>query len=200
MVGTGVGRQRQRSESTRARLMTAAVESLAELGWAGTTTSVVAERAGMSRGAQLHHYPTRAELVVAAVEHLAAVRVAEIRREAARLPAGGHRTAAVLDMLARLYTGPLFHAALELWVAARTDPDLRPTVVALEARFGREAHRLSVELLGAQESRPGVREAVQSTLDFVRGLGLAAVLTDDADRRGRLLAAWASTLDGVLAP
>jgi AcrR family transcriptional regulator len=175
--------------------MAATVDCLAELGWAGTTTTVVAERAGLSRGAQLHHFPTRNALVVAAVDHLGRARKDEIRAEAAALPAGPGRTRAVLAMLSRLYTGPLFKAALELWVAARTDPELHAVVVPLEVQFGREAHRLTVELLHADESRPGVREAVQATLDLIRGLGLADMLTDDAQRRGAVLEAWAETLD-----
>ena len=56
-------------------------------------------------------------------------------------------------------------------------------VAPLEQRVGRETHRLTVELLGADESRPGVRELVQATLDLVRGLGLANTITDDARRR-----------------
>lgn len=178
--------------------MRATVECLVERGWSGTTTTVVAALAGVSRGAQLHHYRTRTELVTAAVEHLAVERVAEIRRAADALPGDRRRIEAVLAMLARLYTGPLFVAALELWVAARTDPALHAVAAPMEARFGREAHRLTVELLGADESRAGIREAVQSTLDFIRGLGLADVLTDDTARRERLLRAWATTLERTI--
>nr|WP_308259386.1 helix-turn-helix domain-containing protein [Pseudonocardia sp. H11422] len=188
-------RQQKRSEQTRARLMEATVAALVEHGWAGTTTTAVARRAGVSRGAQLHHYPTRAELVIAAVQHIGAARIAEIREQAASLPTGPGRTEAVLDMLARLCTGPLFHAALELWTAARTDPEVRAAVVPLEAVIGRESHRLTVELLGADESRPGVREAIQQTLGLIRGLGLADLLTDDGPRRRALLADWARYLD-----
>ena len=79
----------------------------------------------------------------------------------------------------------MFIAALELWVAARTDPALLAAVVPLEQRVGRETHRMTVELLGADESRPGVRELVQATLDLVRGLGLADTLSDDTRRRDR---------------
>ena len=188
-------RQQERSEATRARLMDAAVDCLVERGWSGTTTTVVAERAGVSRGAQLHHYPSRADLVLAAVQHLGAARFAEARERAARLPDGPGRTAAVLDMLARLHTGPLFRAMLEVWVAARTDDALRAAVVPLEAEVGRETHRLTVELLDADESRPGVRAAVQQTLDLVRGLGVSALLSDDSARRRHLLADWAGELD-----
>ena len=86
-------------------------------------------------------------------------------------------------MLADHFTGAVFTAALELWVAARTDPALREAVGPLEQRIGRETHRSTVELLGVDESRPGVRELVQATLDLVRGLGLANTITDDAARR-----------------
>jgi AcrR family transcriptional regulator len=191
-------RQQQRSRSTQRRVLEAAVECLVERGWSGTTTTLVAERAGVSRGAQLHHYRTKSDLLVAAVEHLAERRNAELRAEAAALPAGGDRVAATIRLLAALFTGPLFSAAIEVWVAARTDPTLRTALVPVETRFGREVHRLTVELLGADESRPGVREAVQATLDLMRGLGVASLLTDDSARRGRLLEEWSRQLGRVL--
>jgi AcrR family transcriptional regulator len=188
----------ERSHATRARLLEATVECLAEVGFTGATTTLIAQRAGVSRGAQLHHYPTRAELVVAAIGHLAALRAHEMARAAERLPDGPGRIAAVLDLLARQHTGPLFAAALEVWVAARSDETLRDALLPVEADLGREMHRLTVEMLGADESRPGVREAVQATLDLIRGLGLADLLSDDSARRRRLLAAWAHTLQEIL--
>ncbi|MGA9746585.1 MAG: TetR/AcrR family transcriptional regulator, partial [Nocardioides sp.] len=111
------------------------------------------------------------------------------------LPGGRRRTRAVLTMLADHFTSPVFTAALELWVAARTDPELHAAVGPLEQRIGRETHRHTVELLGVDESEPGVRELVQATLDLVRGLGLAATLTDDGARRHRILDEWARVLD-----
>jgi len=180
------------------RLLDAAVDCLVERGWAGTTTTLVADRAGVSRGAQLHHYRTKSALLIAAVEHLAERRSAELRAEAAGLPPDGDRLEATIELLASLFTGPLFAAAIEVWVAARTDAALRSALVPVEARFGREVHRLTVELLGAHESRPGVREAVQTTLDLMRGLGVASLLTDDSARRTRLLADWTTHLAKVV--
>jgi AcrR family transcriptional regulator len=192
-------REQERSRVTRQRLMEAAVDCLVEYGWAGTTTTVVAERAGVSRGAQLHHYPTRGELVVAAVQHVGRARFDELLAAAEALPLGPRRTETVLTMLADLYTGPLFKAALELWVAARTDRQLHDVAAPLEGEIGRETHRVAVRLLNADESVPGVREAVQATMDFLRGLGLADVLSDDRRRRARLIRQWASMLDATLA-
>jgi AcrR family transcriptional regulator len=192
--------QQERSRLTQQRLLAATVECLVEFGWSGATTTVIAERAGVSRGAQLHHYPTRASLVLAAVEHLADLRAAELRVEAAALGdlASHERHQRVLDMLAASFTGPLFVAALEVWVAARTDAELRAALIPLEAKVGREMHRLAVDLLGADESKPGVREAVQATLDLLRGLGVASLLTDDSARRAVLLRAWKDQLAAVL--
>jgi AcrR family transcriptional regulator len=191
---TGRTPQQERSRATRQRLLAATVDCLVEYGWSGTTTTVVAARAGVSRGAQLHHYPTKAALVADAVTHLAELRAAEIRAEAATLPDGAQRLDQVIDMLATAFTGPLFVAALEVWVAARTDPELRAALVPVEARLGRELHRLAVELLGADQRRPYVREAVQATLDLLRGLGVANLLSDDSRRRRALLAAWTHQL------
>jgi AcrR family transcriptional regulator len=191
--------QQQRSRATQSRLLEATVECLVERGWSGTTTTVIAERAGVSRGAQLHHYPTKAALVMAAVAHLAERRAAELRAEAAALPTDpDQRLNRVVDMLAASFTGPLFVAALELWVAARTDPELRAALVPLEARVGREMHRLTVGLLGADERRAGVRESVQATLDLLRGLGVANLLSDDSARREALLATWTRHLRTAL--
>jgi AcrR family transcriptional regulator len=184
--------RQDRSRETQRRLMEATVTCLVERGWSGTTTTLVAERAGVSRGAQLHHYPTKSALVTSAVVHLAERRAAEIRGEAPALEGLPlpRRVDRVLDLLAAAFTGPLFVAALELWLAARTDDDLRATLVPLEARLGRDLHRLAVSLLGADESRPGVRPAVQATLDLLRGLGVANLLRDDTRRRDALLAEW----------
>jgi AcrR family transcriptional regulator len=191
--------QQERSRATQQRLLEATVECLVDLGWSGASTTAIAERAGVSRGAQLHHYPTRAALVLAAVEHLAERRAAEIRREASALAGdAGGRVDRVIDMLAAAFTGPLFVAALEVWVAARTDDDLREKLVPLEARVGREMHRLAVDLLGADETKPGVREAVQATLDLLRGLGVANLLSDDSPRREQLLGGWKRQLATVI--
>jgi AcrR family transcriptional regulator len=191
--------QGERSRATRARLMEATIACLAERGWTGTSTTLVSQRAGVSRGAQLHHFPTKDALVLAAVDHLTTVRAGEVT-QAEQLPSiEAPRTRRVLEQLAHLFTGPTFSAALELWVAARTDPRLRDAVVGLEARLGREAHHRAVEALGIDESLPGNRELVQATLDLVRGLGLASTLSDDTARRNRVLDRWAEILDSELA-
>ncbi|MGW7089211.1 TetR/AcrR family transcriptional regulator [Streptomyces sp. NPDC054871] len=184
--------KQDRSRATRQRLLEAAVACLAESGWAGSTVSVVAERAGVSRGAAQHHFPTREDLFTAAVEYVAEQRSTALKE----LPAQDR--ASVVAALVDLYTGPLFRAALHLWVAASNEPQLGSRVTELEARVGRETHRIAVQLLGADESRPGVRETIQGLLDMARGLGLANLLTDDGARRERVVAQWTVLVEGAL--
>lgn len=190
--------QSERTRAMRARLLEATVECLVEHGFSGTSTTMVSERAGVSRGAQLHHFPSKNDLVVGAVEHITVIRGAELSVALKGVPRGRNQTRRVLRILADHFTSPVFTAALELWVAARTDPALLASVGPLEQKVGRETHRLTVVALGADETKPGVRELVQATLDLVRGLGLAATISDDTPRRRRILDQWATTLDQAL--
>lgn len=191
--------QQDRSRATRARLLESAITCLADHGWSASTVAVVAEHAGVSRGAAQHHFPTREALFMAALEHVTRERGEQLRQQlgerAARTP---RDTRAVVELVFDLFTGTFFRAALMLWVAAAAEPQLRDQIVPLEARIGREVHRVVVELLGVDEQVPGVRETVQATLDLARGLGLANLLTDDSQRRAGIARQWAAMLDAAL--
>ena len=78
--------QEERSATTRAALLDATVDCLVEYGYANLTTTRVVERAGVSRGAQVHHFPTKAQLVTEAVRHLAVKRVQEFAQTIPELP------------------------------------------------------------------------------------------------------------------
>lgn len=190
--------QQDRSRVTRQRLLEATIDCLAENGWAATTVGVVATRAGVSRGATQHHFPTREDLITAALEYMFDARMQSAREEAVEFPVGEGRTVAVVERLVEYYTGNLFKAALQVWTAAASDPALRERVLPLEDRFGRTAHRMAIDQLGVDGTDPGVRAAVQATLDLARGLGLADVLTDDSARRAEVVRMWASALDAQL--
>ena len=195
MTGPARQPQQDRSRLTRRRLLDAAVASLAQVGWTATTVALVAGRAGVSRGAAQHYFPTREALFEAVIDHITEQRLAELELAADRLPAGAGRTEAVLEVIAAIYLGPLFRAALQVWTAASSEAVLRARLLPLEAELGRRTHAIAVRLLTVDETVPGVRETVQATLDLARGLGLADVLRDDSRRRRRVLAQWARILE-----
>ena len=133
------GRQRrtqaQRVAETRAKLLDATVECLADVGYARMTTADVAARAGVSRGAQLYHFQSKAELVATAVDHLLDRMHAQFVDAVEKLPSDADRAPAMVDILWELVNQPTFAAWLELMMAARTDPELAPTVADVETRF-----------------------------------------------------------------
>ncbi|OAK52439.1 TetR/AcrR family transcriptional regulator [Rhodococcoides kyotonense] len=190
--------KQDRSRATRHRLLEATIDSLSEHGWAATTVGVVAERAGVSRGATQHHFPTREDLITAALDSMFDTRMENAQAETTPVPPGPERTKAVVERLVEYYTGPQFKAALQVWTAAAADPEMRARVLPLEEKFGRVAHRMAVAHLGADDSDPQTHRLVQATLDLARGLGLADVLSDDSRRRAEIVRAWAGVLDSSL--
>src|SRR3954469_9470374 len=135
---TGPRSRSERSADSRLLILDAAVACLVEDGYAGASTLAVQARAGVSRGRLLHHFPSRAELLVAAAEHLVTSLLAEVERRAgagmADEPPGPERIGRAIELMWATFQEPPFWAAAELWVAARTDPALRAALRAVEPR------------------------------------------------------------------
>lgn len=171
--------QEERRAHTRAALLEATLGCLVEHGYAATTTTRVAERAGVSRGAQVHHFHTKAELVGGAIEHVARRRAAELLRDVRALDAPSVEDA--LDLLWRSHSGSLFHAAIELWVAARTDPEVRAALVHVEDQTSRDVLAFCRRIFGPAAEQPGFEDALATSLVAIRGLALTSILrADDA--------------------
>ncbi|WP_240489785.1 TetR/AcrR family transcriptional regulator [Actinomadura atramentaria] len=118
--------QEERRSRTRQRLLNATMECLVDLGWSGTSTTEVARRAGVSRGAQQHHYPTKMDLVAAALEHMLETQRIAYESAFAILPPSRRNVEGALDLLWNVFRGRPAKALMELAVAGRTDDELRP--------------------------------------------------------------------------
>jgi len=191
--------QQQRRDETRRALLDAAVESLIEVGFARTTTLEVQRRAEVSRGALLHHFPSKAELLVAAIAHLAEMRAAELKQLSAGLPEGRARTDAVLGLLWQCFSGTFFQVAMELRTAARTDPELRPVLANAEKVLRDGIIKQARTLFGKDVAdHPGLEPALDMTLQLMIGAAMSAVLHDDK-RLDDLIDDWKALFPTVLA-
>ncbi|MHC1562120.1 TetR/AcrR family transcriptional regulator, partial [Actinomycetospora sp. C-140] len=130
----------QRTSDSRTRILDAAVACLVEAGYAGTTTLTIQNRAGVSRGRLLHHFPSKENLLVAAAQHLATSRFAADGLARVDLPAADVDAGARLDRAVEVmwwtYQQAYFWASVELWTAARTDKALAEALLPAERRLG----------------------------------------------------------------
>jgi AcrR family transcriptional regulator len=179
--------QAERSAATREALLDAAIDCLIEHGYSRTTTAMVAERAGLSRGAHLHHFQTRDALVAAAAEHLIQKRSDFLLTLDVDLPPGREGLERGLDMIFEGFASPLYQVALDLWTDARTDQDLRRQLVEVERSFDRLVLRSAAQLLPVSPEAPGFGEAVSLALAVMRGLALLDTLHPG---RGRSAKQW----------
>ncbi len=134
--------QQTKSDRTRTAILNAAINCFYELGYANTATENIATAAGVSRGAMLHHFPTRLELIKATIEHLMQTRLARYEQEEQQVQAGAEhsRIEEGIDTLWRQLNTPEFVVFFELKVAARTDKELaRVFVPALQAHARQSA-------------------------------------------------------------
>ncbi len=201
--------QAQRSERTRELLLEATIDCLLELGYTGTTVQEICKRAGLSRGAQQHHFATKAELMTHALEYLVGRLRDQVLASVRTLPADPDRVAKAIDLLWHSFSGDLSTAALELWVAARTDPELRATLQPVDRALGKATRALYRELgwRPASPTETGIAEVAPERLDTVfwltvnltRGLALDAMIGGDPARREEMLTEWKRIATEILA-
>ena len=176
--------QGQRSAQTRARLLDATIDCLVTYGYNGTTTPRVAEMAGVTRGAQVHHFGSKDDLVIAALQHLAARRAATVVANVGELTATEDPIGKVLDLLWDVHQGPLFIAAVELWVAGRTDPALGLQVARFESIVASNLMAAVSENVPQRIQKP-MLDFLYIAMDALRGILIASFVDADPSRARR---------------
>ncbi|AQT78465.1 TetR family transcriptional regulator [Mycolicibacterium litorale] len=166
--------QSQRTALTRRRLLEATVDCLIAHGYAGTTTHRIAARAGVTRGAQVHHFPSKEALVVAAVEHLAEQRVRVALRGHGHSRSEADPAADVLAFLWDTHQGHMFVATMELWAAALTDDVLAGHVARVERLVNQAVIAAVGELLAGCDAQQALRNAIYTAMDVLRGILVAS--------------------------
>jgi AcrR family transcriptional regulator len=176
------------------------VEQLIARGYAGTTTVAVQQAAGVSRGALLHHFPTRNDLLSAVIRRLLEMHEAAAREALASAPRDGDRVARAIAALSTVVRRPAFVAQMDLWTAARTDPDLARVVSREERRAGSDLARVVDDVFGRPlTDHPRYRAVAGLTVQILRGLALTDVLRGDAETAQRALDDWTDMVHDLLA-
>jgi AcrR family transcriptional regulator len=176
-----------KSRRTRARILDAAMRLFAEIGYHAAPNAVIAQAAGITRGAMLYHFATREELVEAAIAHIDLQRARLFEQAAAESAAGADASDHAIDAYWRLLQEPAFLAFAELEAAARTEPMLRERLRTAQGAFD----RAQVGGFGAL-AQAGSDPRFQASRDLGRflleGLARGTLTYEAAERRERLIA------------
>jgi AcrR family transcriptional regulator len=169
--------QAQRRSETRVALLDATLDALVQLGYKATTTTEIAHRAGVSMGALLHHYPTKADLLTAAIGHAWERRMVEFRQVMAQVDAAADKVDAAIDLLWSMFTGPTYLAFAELWVAARTDAELAGPLVVIDREFVRSSEAAYAELFPDMKDLGDVaRDGQHMVFALLNGLAMSQMI------------------------
>lgn len=182
--------QAERSEHTRVQLFEATIACLLDVGYAKTSLNEVCRRAGLSRGAQQHHFADKAEMMAQALEYLVTKLRTEVMDAVHQLADDPDRVAKGIDLLWRSFSGTLSTAAMELWVAARTDPELNGAMLPVDRALGRATYDLYRELAWHDVPAERMDTLFWLTLNLTRGLAMDAMIGGDEHRRNHLLTEW----------
>lgn len=190
-MSTEAPNQREQQKlATRVRILSAAMGCLIDLGVARTTTLEVQRRAEVSRGALLHHFPTHADLMDALIETIVARNEQAVSKRLRRKSGAADPVERAIHILVDSMKEPSFLAEIELWVVARTDSELRATLVEAERRALRDRKRVLDDIFAPLRDAPAYELVVNTSLEFVRGLAVSGILRSNPQSTATLVQQW----------
>ncbi len=180
----GPGWRQRKSAQTRIGILEAAIDCLATHGYARTTTQLIAETAQISRGAMLHHYPTKGALIEAIIAYCFYKRMQMLADEVRDISEMQRvQEFAGLEILWRTFFTREHRAYLELNIASRTDPEVRESFLPQARRFTRiwraEGVKVFPEWAGDPQRLAHACDLVEAVLE---GLALNHEAWESPDR------------------
>jgi AcrR family transcriptional regulator len=182
------GWQAQKSAATREQIVDAAIRCIVELGYSRTTTMKIAEEAGLSRGATLHHFPSKMDIIRAAVDYLHEKRLQAFRRSISQMPQNADIVRLAVESYWAHVNHPIYVAFFELSVAARTDPELRKILRPAQLAFDQEWYVTARDLFPEWQSDTEAFDlALNLTQQLMEGMAISFLTHARADDKQQLL-------------
>ena len=184
LTAEGQGWQQRKSALTRTTILEAAIDCLESVGYARTTTQLIAQTAGISRGAMLHHYATKQDLIASVIDYTVYKRMESFIERIGDLTVEQRveRNAGIELYWQSLLTRE-FTAYLELKVASRTDPELREIFLPKAREYDQVERREVTRAFPEWANNTNYRLAMDYVIASMEGLLLNREIWDDRDRR-----------------
>jgi AcrR family transcriptional regulator len=182
------GWQAKKSEVTRDQIISAAIRCIVEGSYSKTTTMKIAEKAGLSRGATLHHFPSKMDIIRAAVDYLHEKRLQAFRRSISEIPEKADMVHLAVSSYWAHVNHPIYVAFFELSVAARTDPELRETLRPAQLAFDQEWYNTARDLFPEwQSDQKAFDLALNLTQQLMEGMAISFLTHAREDNKQQLL-------------
>ena len=183
--------QAERTEATRTRILKAAANLIRSRGYANFRTADVAAEAGLSRGAQLHHFPTKDSLVVATLEYVFEQAQILSRQRAAAVNRLRDLIEAVIEDAREFFFSEHFFVAIDIVLSTSTDQAVRKQILDISRKARRPVETAWTEALAASGVPPSVSaDIVALTLGVVRGMAMRTLWDNDPKWFDELFAVW----------
>ena len=183
--------QAERTEATRTRILKAAANLIRSRGYANFRTADVAAAAGLSRGAQLHHFPTKDSLVVATLEYVFEQAQILSRRRAAAVNRPRDLIEAVIEDAREFFFSEHFFVAIDIVLSTSTDQAVRKQILDISRKARRPVETAWTEALAASGVSPAISaDIVALTLGVVRGMAMRTLWDNDPNWFDELFAVW----------
>lgn len=183
--------QKERSGQTRSALLDAAITLIHEKGLAGTSTSDIAEAAGVSRGALTHHFKSREELIASAIEHMLLIAIEELRAFTRAFIAQNGSSDDIVDFLWELMNRRLFIVTLEFMLEARRNTTFLDTVRPVVREWHQALDNIWNQLADRYQVEPEFARALMNgTLCLIRGMIAQSIIRVDPAYYAGLLDFW----------
>lgn len=197
-MSNSTGTRAAQRAATHERLLTAALDVMRENGVAQLSTLAVQKAAGASRGAMLHHFPTRADLLREVIARIVEQNEAAVEKALKRARSSDPVERAVRALLTAAQSDSAM-AEMEMWLAARTNPQLRAELVAAERSAGRDLDRVLRRAFGPELAAHASFPLVTGlTLALVRGLSVGQVLRRSTTAADEAVHEWAGIVRQIL--
>lgn len=187
------GWQAEKSGMTRTAILEAAIACCIELGYANTTTAKIADYAGVSRGAMMHHFPTRIDVLKATIEHIHAKRLEEYKTLMVNIDVMNRKLsrdaiARSVDSAWRYANLPSFIAYQELLFASRTDKELNSILQPVERDFENQFRLAAKQVFPHWENLGEAFDLATDLVQFlVNGMALSHMAVRKEERAKRML-------------
>lgn len=188
-----------RSVAMRKNLIDATLDVIFDLGYRVASTPEFSRRAGVSRGALVHHFPTRSDIIIAAMEQLLGDGTREIRAATAKVAKQELSLDDFVEFLWQMFSGRFFYISLEFINEARTDTELRARMIPVVKDFHTALDNIWAEFENQSDGMPQrTRVALNLTICLVRGMGVQTVLKSDPEYFRSMLDAWKAILSDLV--